>query len=46
MVLALGAIKKVADNYEKSRKKKKKKAYEAGMAAGKAQANVGGGAGM
>ena len=44
MVLALGLAEFAADKIQESRKKKKKKAYDAGMAAG--MQNVGGGAGM
>jgi len=44
MVLALGAVKALYDKVEERKDKKKKKAYEAGMAAGMEKA--GGGAGM
>ena len=44
MVLALGLAELAADKIQESRKKKKKKAYNAGMAAGMEKA--GGGSGM
>ena len=44
MVLALGAVEALYDKFKDRKDKKKKKAYEAGMAAG--MENVGGGAGM
>jgi hypothetical protein len=44
MVLALGAVEALYDKFKDRKDKKKKKAYEAGMAAGMEKA--GGGAGM